>query len=118
MRTSEIGDGFFANGVFGVSANVTANAKNEYEGLNPKFDTAGEGTLQREAQLVNPLGVSFIFGGGGEYSVGNVGLLTFGLVYHQGLVNLNRQGKYDAAARGANEKYRLNYLSLELGYFF
>lgn len=118
LRTSEIGSGFYANGFFGGSVNFTAGNKNVYTGLNPQSDLRGEGTLQREAQLVNPLSFSFIFGAGGEYEVGSVGVLSFGLVYHQGLTNLNRQGKFESLARGASEKYRLNYFSLELGFFF
>ncbi len=119
LRTPEIGTGWFANGLFGVSADIRTGSRNEWEGVNPlNNNLAQSGTLQSQASFINPLALSFIFGVGGEYEVGGVGRLNFGIVYHRGLTNLNRRRAFQENTQGNSETYRVSYISLELGYYF
>ncbi|MEO0899785.1 MAG: porin family protein [Bacteroidota bacterium] len=120
LRTTEFGDGWYADGLFGLSVDITASNSNRWTGVNPvnyELSTSG-GTLQTQANLINPVNFSFIFGVGAEYEVGNVGRTNFGLVYHRGLTNLNRQSAFQPNVQGAEETFRLSYFSLELGYYF
>lgn len=119
LRTTEFGNGWYADGLFGASLDITASNSNRWTGVNPLTNQLGEsGTLQTQANLINPLNFTFIFGVGAEYEVGNVGRANFGLVYHRGLTNMNRREGYEMDANGANETFRINYFSLELGYYF
>lgn len=112
-RSPEVGRGFFINGLFGASVDITAGYKNEYSVYNPvtKQAVAESGTT-KNSRLVNPLALSFIFGLGGEYEM-NIGTLNAGFFYHRGLTNVNNRSEF-----GNNESIRVNYLSLDLGYYF
>lgn len=111
--SGEIGSsGIFINGLFGVSLDVRAGYRNEFTGVNPVTLEAGSGTTQN-ASLVNPITASFLFGGGADWYVDRVGTFNFALLFHRGLLNLNSQRNF-----GNEERIIVNYLSLELGYWF
>lgn len=117
-RSKEIGNGFYITGLFGISADITAGYRNEFTGLNPKDDTETETATRKNTELVNPVTASFIFGAGLEWDNPTVGVMEFGLTFHRGLLNFNKRNAFDAAARGATESIFINYLSLDLGYYF
>ncbi|RMG75153.1 MAG: hypothetical protein D6722_01435 [Bacteroidetes bacterium] len=112
-RSPEIGRGFFINGLFGGSIDITAGYRNQYSVYNPvtKQAVAESGTT-KNSKLANPVALSFIFGLGGEYEM-NIGTLNAGFFYHRGLTNVNNRSQF-----GNEESIRVNYLSLDLGYYF
>jgi len=117
LRTGEISNGLHINGLFGLALEITASNRNRWTGVNPfTYETGASGTFQN--RFVTPINLGFIFGAGGEYEINKVGIINFGLVYHRGITNMNRQNIYAENTRGFTETYRVSYYSLELGYYF
>ncbi|MDP5172550.1 MAG: PorT family protein [Bacteroidia bacterium] len=111
-RSNEIGNGIYINGLFGISLDVKAAYKNEFTGSNPVTGELGNGTT-KDLALINPLTASFLFGAGADWYVDRVGTFNFGLIFHQGLVNLNSQKNFNNL-----EVIKVSYLSLDLAYLF
>ena len=64
---------------------------------------------------VNPLGLTFKFGGGAEYSFGGSASLIAEIAYHRNLVdNLNS----DDPSLRSNRSYRFDYVALSIGVLF
>ncbi len=111
-RSNEIGNGFFINGLFGLSLDVRAGYRNDFTGRNPVSGELGSAST-KNSSLINPLTASFLFGGGTDWYVDRVGTFNFSLLFHRGLVNLNSQKNF-----GNTERIQISYLSLELAYLF
>lgn len=113
-RSNELGNGLFINGQFGLSADFRAGYKNDYSGINPiPGSTGGDAGTSKNTKLINPLAFTFIFGIGGEKVIDRVGTMNFGIIYHQGLTNINNKDNFMN-----NENIKIRYISLDLGYFF
>lgn len=113
-RSNEIGSGLFINGQFGLSADIRAGYKNEFSGINPiPGSTAGDTGVSKNTKFINPVAFTFIFGIGGEKVIDRVGTMNFGIIYHQGLTNVNNKENF-----GNMENIKIRYVSLDLGYFF
>jgi len=112
-RSNELGNGLFINGQFGLSADIRAGYKNEFSGVNPFPGGTGDSGTSKNTQFINPVTFTFIFGVGGEKVIDRVGTINFGIIYHQGLTNLNNRDNFMN-----DEIIKISYLSLDLGYFF
>lgn len=112
-RSPEIGNGIFITGVFGISADISAGYKNEFEGIDPITGAASaEGGTKSGSEFLTPVNLTFIFGPGVELEY-DWGLINAGVIYHQGLSNMNNRSNI-----GNQETIRMNYVSLDLAYFF
>ncbi|MEL6675398.1 MAG: outer membrane beta-barrel protein [Bacteroidota bacterium] len=112
-RSNEVGNGLFIYGIFGASLDVRFGYKNQWTGRDPvTLEVAESGTTQKAA-LVNPLGISFLFGAGTEWVIDRVGTINAGLIFHRALINQNNKSEFNN-----NEQIKVSYLSLDLGYFF
>ncbi|MCI4671394.1 MAG: PorT family protein [Bacteroidia bacterium] len=120
LKTGQIGGSDWnINGLFGLSADVTASNSNAWTGINPATnEIATAGTLRSQANLVNPINFSFLFGAGTEYDFSGAGLGYIGLVYHWGLTNMNRKKNFAEGTLGSGETFRISYFSIDLGYYF
>ncbi|GAB4419809.1 MAG: hypothetical protein OHK0039_32610 [Bacteroidia bacterium] len=112
-RSPEVTDGLYINGLFGLSVDISAGYKNEYDRYNPVTRLASGPGTTKNTKLINPLNFSFIFGLGAEYEIDRVGTFNGGIFYHRGLTNMNNRSQF-----GNQESIRVSYLSLDLGYFF
>ncbi len=106
LRSNEVADGLHIKGLFGASLDINVSHEAEFLDNNNNIVTT------RETNRINPLGFTFIFGPGLDI-VTDVGTFTLGVIYHQGLVNVNNKNK-----SGNPNTIRLNYVSLDLGYIF
>ena len=106
LRSNEIAEGLHVKGLFGASLDINVSHQAEVLG------TGNQVTTTRETNRINPLGFTFIFGPGLDI-VTDFGTFTLGVIYHQGLVNVNNKNK-----SGDPNTIRLNYVSLDLGYIF
>jgi len=105
LRSPEIGSGIHIKGLFGVSADINLAMK--------KLTTINSvETESRESNELIPVSASFIFGTGVEWEF-DFGMIDFGVSYHQGLTNVNRKKN-----SGYNGFIRLNYVAIDLGYYF
>ncbi|MEM6801795.1 MAG: outer membrane beta-barrel protein [Bacteroidota bacterium] len=112
-RSNEVGNGLFINGQFGISADFRAGYRNEFSGVNPIPGGTGDSGTSKNTKFLNPLAFTFIFGVGGEKVIDRVGTINFGIIYHQGLTNVNNKDNFMN-----NENIKIRYISLDLGYFF
>ncbi len=116
LRTNQVANGLHIHGIFGLSFEANVGYRNRFQGLDPRetstFGGETTGTI-RDEDLIKNLTVSFIFGPGAEYDIGGVGTVTFGVIFHQMLTNINNLSSY-----GIDERIRINYLSFALGYLF
>lgn len=118
-RSNEVSNGIYISGKFGGSIDIGTGYKNEYSGIDPKTGLAVTTPgVTKDTKLINPLTLSFLFGLGVDWEIDRVGMVNIGLTYHQGLSNINRQKGFSEAATGSNEKIKINYLSIDLAYFF
>lgn len=121
-RTPEIAGGLRIVGKFGASLDLAVGYRNEYETLRP--DNYGmeevSGTINGALDYLRPINVSFVVGGGIDWNF-PVGTVSAGITYHQGLTNMRRQKGFvegEAATIFAGEIVRMNYVALDLGFFF
>ena len=121
-RTNDIGKGIHIVGLFGATVDIHTGYRNQWQEVNLmtyEVNTGGSGQLNRASEYLFPLGLSFIFGGGVDWDIDNVRHLNLGLTYHQGLTNLNsRNSGFQAGTKGASENIKVNYLSVDVGFFF
>ena len=106
LRSNEVASGVRIKGLFGVSVDVNVSHEAELLGAN------NDVTTTKDTKRINPLGFTFIFGPGADIET-DFGTFTLGLIYHQGLVNVNNKSK-----SGIDNITRINYVSLDLGYIF
>lgn len=121
-RTNDIGGGFHIVGTFGATIDISTGYRNQWENVNPatyEVNTGGEGQLNQASTYLFPIGLSFVFGAGVDWEIDRVGTVNLGLTYHQGLTNINtRSGGWEPQTRGASENIRINYVALDLSFFF
>lgn len=106
LRSNEVASGVRIKGLFGVSVDVNVSHEAELLGANNEITTT------KNTDLINPLGFTFIFGPGVDIET-DFGTFTLGLIYHQGLANVNNKSK-----AGNDNIIRINYVSLDLAYIF
>lgn len=106
LRSSEIGSGIHLKAIF--NGEVEGNLG--YRGITQ--ETGGDEMESRNPNRMNPISAGFVVGGGIEQE-NDWGTLDFGLSFHRGLTNINNMenGFADAIVR-------INYVSLDLGYYF
>ncbi len=121
-RTDDIGNGIHIVGTFGGTIDISTGYRNQWKEVNPatyEVNTGGSGQLNRAAEYLFPVGLSFVFGAGVDWEIDRVGTLNLGVTYHQGLTNLNaRNGGFQTGTKGASENIKLNYVALDLSFFF
>jgi hypothetical protein len=110
LRSNEVATGIYIKGLFGISADVNVGFKNEYTGFNPYTGAPGDGTI-KDTKYINPFTTTFIFGPGAEWDL-SFGVVDLGLIFHQGLMNINNKKQTGEGI------IRVNYVSLDLGYYF
>jgi hypothetical protein len=126
-RTGEVVPNLYIVGNFGLSLDVSAGYRNEWTGIRPDSYTSdvdssfnvGSGEINQASEYLRPLSLTFVFGAGVDYVIPNVGMLNAGLTYHQGLSNMRRQrGFGNEATIFGTEEVRMNYMALDLSFFF
>lgn len=105
LRSNEVASGVHIKGLFGISLDVNVAHESEYLDGTTVIST-------KATDRINPVGATFIFGPGADV-VTDVGTFTLGIIYHQGLSNLNNKNK-----AGNENIIRISYVSLDLGYIF
>ena len=99
------------------SLGIRANATGEISG-------GGEAAVLEDLDIkreVNPLALSWGFGGGAEYSVSDATRLFGGLQFQQFFTDITRDKDYSYVGRrdsGSDPKARLNMLTVKLGVLF
>lgn len=101
LRSNEIGDGFRVTGLMGATLDLNLAAKTKFGNNN------GNAEINIKDEI-NTFGSTFKFGAGMEKGF-DFGDLTFGLSYNFGLTDL---------AKDDNIKLRVNYFSIDLGFYF
>jgi len=107
LRSSEIGSGIHMKALFNIEleGNLGFRAITETVGsTEPQED--------RNPNQMNFVSAGFVVGGGVEIEK-DWGTLDFGLTFHRGLTNIN-----DKTNGFSDAIVRINYLALELGYYF
>jgi len=118
-RTGDIGGGIHIVGNFGTTIDVTAGYRNQWTGVNPfDYSLSAEGGTLTGTDKVTPVNLSFVFGAGIDWDISNVGTVNVGINYHQGLTRLNRQSGFQGQTRSSTEEIRMNYIVLDLNFFF
>lgn len=106
LRSSEIGSGLHMKALF----NGELEANLGYRGITQV--TGLDEVESRNPNQMNPISAGFVVGAGVEQE-NDWGILDFGLSLHRGLTNINNK------TNGfADTIIRINYLSLDLGYYF
>lgn len=106
LRSSDLGSGIHLKAIFNaeLEANLGYREITQSTGQEPKEE--------RNPNKMNPISAGFVVGGGIEQE-NDWGTLDFGLSFHRGLTNINDK------ERGFEDIIiRLNYVSLDLGYYF
>ena len=113
LRSNEIAPGMHIVGIFGLAFEFNTGYKNEFTGLNPidSTSTATSGT-NRNSEFIKNLTTSFIFGPAVDYET-DFGMINLGIIYHQGLSDIDKLDSY-----GNSETIKINYLAIDIGYFF
>ncbi|MEM6262047.1 MAG: outer membrane beta-barrel protein [Bacteroidota bacterium] len=107
LRSNAINGGnIHVKGIFGGSIDLNVGFKGVTE-------VSGTETETRSTDNINLFNASFIAGGGIDYILDGVGMFDVVVMYHNGLLNAN--DKEDGLV---NTIVRLNYISLDLGYYF
>lgn len=131
-RTGEIvsGSNLYIVGNFGVSMDIGAGYRNEWTGIRPDTYYTDETTRELDteggeingANYLNPVTLTFVFGAGVDYEIDGVGMINAGISYHQGLINMRRQRRFrnpdDTPTQFGTEEVRMNYIALDLSFFF
>ncbi len=106
LRSNEIGSGVHVRGLFGITLDLNTGYKQSVT------QASGDVAISRNTDRANIFSTSFIFGGGVEIEQ-DFGTFDIGLTAHRGLMNVNNRtnGFKDLIVR-------LNYVSLDLGYYF
>lgn len=120
FRSPEIGDGIFIVGNFGVAAELNVQNKLLTDELtvdlsNPTAPTfaVNRGVEYRDVDGLNLITGSFTPGAGIDWEF-DWGMLQFMATYHWGLLSIT-----DAdATRFDNINTKINYLALNIGYYF
>lgn len=106
LRSSEIGSGIHLKAIFNaeVEGNLGFRGITQVSGLDPEES--------RNPNQMNFLSAGFVVGGGIEQE-NDWGTIDVGLTFHRGLTNINNK------TNGYPETIiRINYVSLDLGYYF
>ena len=134
-RTGEVANNLYIVGNFGVSLDVSAGYRNEWEGIRPdryfQEDSTlftGSGEINQAGEYLSPLNLTFVFGAGVDYEIEGVGMINAGLTYHQGLTDMRRQRGFEdfqdldrdqrVPTMFGMEQVRMNYMALDLSFFF
>ncbi len=120
FRSPEIGTGIFIIGHFGMNAELNLKNKIRSEGTVTSLTEASGVTTEASttftSERVDVDGIrlftaSFVPGIGVDWEF-DWGMLEMGLTYHWGLLSYTNPDKFSGL------KSRLNYIALNLGYFF
>ena len=109
FRSPEIGDGMYIVGHFGVNPEINVQNKVKTETTVPGVGTST--TEQVDVDGIRLLTGSFVPGVGLDWEF-DWGMLEFAATYHWGLLSYT-----DPDKNGGNVS-KLNYIALNLGYFF
>jgi hypothetical protein len=107
LRSNEIGNGLYFRGIFNLDFEINVGYRQRIT-----YNNGDEGRDNRDPKNINPFTTAFVFGGGFEKEY-DFGTFDLGISFHRGLMNVNNK---DNALQ--NTIVRLNYVSLDLGYFF
>ena len=111
FRSPEIGTGIYIIGHFGINPEI--NLQNRTKSTVTISSPAGTSTSTTEtvdSDAINPFTLSFVPGAGVDWEF-DWGMLEMALTYHWGLLSYT-----DTDVTG--QRSRLNYIALNLGYFF
>jgi hypothetical protein len=117
FRSPEIGDGMFIIGHFGMNAEINLQNKVKSESTTTITDSNGGSTTstssteQVDVDGIRLFTTSFVPGVGLDWEF-DWGMLEFAVTYHWGLLSFTDPDQF------SNQRSRLNYIALNLGYFF
>jgi len=116
FRSPEIGTGLYVVGHFGVNAEINLQNRifNEGSTVVEGGGTTISTTIDEEfvdVDGIRPFTASFVPGVGVDWEF-DWGMVEMGLTYHWGLLSFTDPDKF------GGQRSRLNYLALNLGYFF
>lgn len=117
FRSPEIGTGMYVVGHFGMNAEINVQNKVTSDATVTVTDAAGgttstsTSTEQVDVDGISLFTTSFVPGVGLDWEF-DWGMLEFGLTYHWGLLSYTDPDKFN------DQRSRLNYIALNLGYFF
>lgn len=108
FRSPEIGDSMYIVGHFGANPEINVQNKVFTDGTVLGVPVSSE---QVDVDGIRPFTASFVPGAGLDWEF-DWGMLEFAVTYHWGLLSYTDPDKF------GGQKSRMNYIALNLGYFF